>query len=690
MERMNVLVYADSGTTNDSVKQCKLTLRQLLEPYYSVLTVDAETLIKEPWPATSSLLVIPGGADLPYCKKLNGPGNAVIASFVRRGGAYLGFCAGGYYGSSRVEFEVDNPALAVEGPRELQFFPGIARGCAYPGFVYRSELGARACKVSVDTESLPDFLSSDESRGNDNTMFTSYYNGGGIFVDADLSGRESVKVLARYSDPVNVAGGDAAVIWCQHGNGAVILTGIHPEFSPTIMVKTGKDLPSFYPDLVETLKRDSSKRVRFLKAMLKKLGMRVNEQYSEEGIPRITAVHVCGSRPEMVKQLMETFFDDSSKSSSLFEGEADKFMFVKYTSDALEIKQLTVDIISNEADSPEYDPLTCTKPHILYTSDSFRYPTNDETPLFDHATYFKEYNSSNVRRQGIGSIIAYSQVVTSTSTMMEKNLSLMRLLPFGYTNVSSTQIAGRGRGGNHWVSPIGIMSFSTLIRHPINLQSIAPIVFIQYLASMALVEAVRHYGVGCESLDVRLKWPNDIYARNPSYSPEGKLAGNDAPEYLKIGGVLVNSNYFDNQYYLVVGCGMSVNNEAPTTCLNSLVDIQNKIRRKKGLPLLESFRIECLLAKVLKSFDEMYTVFKDQGFKVFESMYYSLWLHENSVVTLDMYGGSKARIKGITLDYGMLIVEELDRNGNETGKRYTLQPDGNSFDMLKGLLKKKD
>lgn len=34
--------------------------------------------------------------------------------------------------------------------------------------------------------------------------------------------------------------------------------------------------------------------------------------------------------------------------------------------------------------------------------------------------------------------------------------------------------------------------------------------FVQYLASMAVVEAVKAYGEGYDDIPVRLKWPNDI------------------------------------------------------------------------------------------------------------------------------------------------------------------------------------
>lgn len=80
---------------------------------------------------------MPGGADLPYCRHLDGEGNRLIrgapfaqparpplatvapyalgaiclpdflsaAGYVEAGGSYIGLCAGAYYACSRVEFE---------------------------------------------------------------------------------------------------------------------------------------------------------------------------------------------------------------------------------------------------------------------------------------------------------------------------------------------------------------------------------------------------------------------------------------------------------------------------------------------------------------------------------------------------------------------------------------------------------
>lgn len=181
-------------------------------------------ILKEPWTASCALLVFPGGADLGYCRSLNGEGNRRITEYVRRGGAYLGFCAGGYYGSQRCEFEVGDKKMEVIGRRELAFFPGTCRGCAFKGFVYHSEAGAKATALKVHHAPFaPGVLPE---------TFRSYYNGGGIFVDATKFENQGVEVLASFMDPLDVEDGDnkaAAVVHCKVGDGHVILTGPHPE-----------------------------------------------------------------------------------------------------------------------------------------------------------------------------------------------------------------------------------------------------------------------------------------------------------------------------------------------------------------------------------------------------------------------------------------------------------------------------
>lgn len=210
------------GTTVESVKHCIWTLRRLLGPNYAVIPITETILLKEPWASTCAMLVFPGGGDLGYCQALNGEGNRRISDFVRKGGAYLGFCAGGYYGSRRCEFEVGNKPLEVIGSRELGFFPGTCRGGAFKGFEYRSESGARVVQLRVFKEAFEQEIESE---------IVSYYNGGGIFVDAASIKERKVEVLASYEEETDVDGGDgkAAVVLCTVGSGKALLTGPHPE-----------------------------------------------------------------------------------------------------------------------------------------------------------------------------------------------------------------------------------------------------------------------------------------------------------------------------------------------------------------------------------------------------------------------------------------------------------------------------
>ena len=146
---------------------------------------------------------------------------------------------------------------------------------------------------------------------------------------------------------------------------------------------------------------------------------------------------------------------------------------------------------------------------------------------------------------------------------------------------------------------------------------------------------------------------------------------------VKIGGILVNSHYNASEFMSVIGIGLNTTNPAPTTSLNAL---------KPPVP----FTLEKLLARILTTFSNFYDKFTQTGFdKSFEQMYYKHWLHTDQIVTLEAEGGVRARIKGITRDWGLLLAEELGFEDRATGKIWTLQSDSNSFDFFKGLLKRK-
>lgn len=698
----NLLTSAGNGSTVESVRHCLYTLRRLLGPNYAVIPVTGDMLIKEPWTASCAALVFPGGADQGYCRTLNGEGNRRIKRYVEGGGIYIGFCAGGYYGSKTCEFEVGDKTMEVVGDRELAFFPGIARGCAFKGFVYHSEKGARAAELKVDKSLL--------SSGSVPNIFKSYYNGGGAFVDASKYADRGVEVLASYTEDLAIDSGEgsAAIVYCKVGKGAALLTGPHPEF-----VSLGKPAdnwaltkPRFatvnldekstvqgFSEVIKALAKDEKHRMDFLKSCLNKLGLTVSE---EQNVPSLSRMHLSSLRQTDSAGILSTMKDLITKDEhgeELLRDDNDTFHIVKPSiwrmvdlAEALPTEdQSTEGTDQTDGSSGEriVDYNTIIKQLLVHEDD---YPDAKQTPYFNHNAFFsnlKHYQkNSSEQTSTFGSNLLYGEVVTSTNTILEKNTKLLRHLPTGFTATATQQVAGRGRGSNVWVSPAGQLIFSTVMRHPMAKMQAAPVAFIQYLAGMAIVKGIKTYeGSQYKDMPVKLKWPNDIYALDPIKAAEG--GGDKRENYSKIGGILVNSHYDSKEFIAVCGCGINTNNVAPTTSLSQLVPCLPR----SGLP---PFTVEKLLARILTVFEELYTHFLRSGFDEYlEEMYYQQWLHSDQVVTLETENDARARIKGITRDYGLLIADELGWEDRPTGKTFTLMSDSNSFDFFKGLLKRK-
>ncbi|KAJ5143683.1 Biotin--acetyl-CoA-carboxylase ligase [Penicillium bovifimosum] len=687
-KKLNILVYSGSltysatqlsrflttdfstgnGTTVDSVRHCLYTLRRLLAHRYAVIPVTGDMLLKEPWMTTCAMLVMPGGADMGYCRTLNGAGNRRIAQYVHNGGKYLGLCAGGYYGCKRCEFEVGDKTMEVVGDRELGFYPGICRGGAFPGFVYHSEAGARAAGLEVAKEAL--------SIGTVPTSFRSYYNGGGVFVDAPLLADKGVEVLASYTDALNVDAGEgaAAVVYCEVGSGAAILTGPHPEFAAANLdAKAGG--PE-YADMVAALAADDKERTDFLKACLSKIGLEVAQDTTT--VPSLSSLHMSGidadGPMDILSGLGASFTQDGQ--TECLKDDHDTFRIERPgTWNLGDIEESLHEVPSEPEGIIDYQSIT---KRLVFHDDI---PSAKLTPYFNHNSFYSHLRQYQTESKGdastFGSNILYGEVVTSTNTMLEKNIKLLRQLPQGFTATATVQIAGRGRGSNVWVSPMGSLMFSTVLRHPMDKMQSAPIVFLQYIAAMAVVRGIKNYAKGYEQIPVKMKWPNDIYALDPD-DPEQK-------RYTKICGILINSHFMSNEYISVVGIGLNATNASPTTALTTLA-----ARYAPGAATASPITLERLLARILTTFESLYTRFLRTGFdRGFEEMYYADWLHMHQVVTLEEEGGARARIQGITRDFGLLLAEELGWNDRPTGRVWQLQSDSNSFDFFRGLVKRK-
>lgn len=691
---MNVLVYNGPGTTPGSVKHTVETLRHFLEPYYAVSTISARALQTEPWMSKASAIVFPGGADLPYVKECR----AVIPrikDFVRKqGGLYIGFCAGGYFGSGRVEFSQGNVAMEVTGNRDLKFFPGIARGPAYDGFKYNSEEGARAASLVLQ----------------DGSEFFTYFNGGSLFVDAD--GYDNVEVLARYKELPNVSyydsspdtekSGPAAVVLCTEGKGKALLTGPHPEFVPRLLMKS--DDKHFVSSVVNVLVNNEPKRLKFMKDILTKAGLNCNNEFANVRAPNLTPLLVTASagRQHLVKEFKDNLHavSSSEKLNNCVEIDGGNDMVRLYEGFEKSYNSATEFLRHGEPDE-----VTKT---VIFPAEGEYIPDSSMTANYDIAKYFDHLNPDNT----IGSMLMYGEVVTSTSSFLNDNKNVLSSVPdSSMLHVGTIQVSGRGRGGNVWVNPKGVSACTAVVslppRSPRTNKPVS-IVFVQYLSMLAYCQAITTYGPGYEDIPVRIKWPNDLYVLNPRYYETNKLSlvgralgqGSQAqvvpitdiePAYVKISGLLVNSTYFSDKFTLLLGCGLNVSHDGPTTSLNSWIEILNQERDAARLDRLAPIEVEKLHALYMNYLEIHIKNFVDSGASSILPEYYRLWLHSNQIVTLTDHQNARAMITGITEDYGLLIAKELQSGSNTqfAGSTYHLQPDGNSFDIFKGLISKK-
>ncbi len=212
-----ILIYAGSGVNPVCIKTLLWALKlEKLDSFYSLSLVDHNNFLGTQWQKETHLVIFPGGRDIPYHDALKGAANRQLSEFVYQGGNFLGICAGGYYGCASIEFEKGGP-LEIVQDRELQFFPGIARGPAYGlgKFRYQSEKGSQIAQLTLFPS--PSSL---------NCPSSAYYNGGCSFVKAEQY--ENVSILAQYA---NIKGNPAAIVKCCVGKGIAILCGVHPEYS---------------------------------------------------------------------------------------------------------------------------------------------------------------------------------------------------------------------------------------------------------------------------------------------------------------------------------------------------------------------------------------------------------------------------------------------------------------------------
>jgi glutamine amidotransferase-like uncharacterized protein len=241
-------VYHDQGTGEFS----RAALIAALSERFRVRRIYANEIVaSDAWHASTELLAFPGGADLPYCRLLNGAGNASILRYVEAGGALLGVCAGAYYVSRRIEFEAHSPGT-ITGERELALFEGTARGSLH-------DLAAPYALDHLRCAALAPLRVS----GSKEHLHALYWGGPEFVPDATAS----YQPLLEYESPARLA-----ALRTNVGKGRVVLTGVHAEVTgaqfPIEVSRFGEDSFDHGMQLSVELTRAESERRRAFELLL--------------------------------------------------------------------------------------------------------------------------------------------------------------------------------------------------------------------------------------------------------------------------------------------------------------------------------------------------------------------------------------------------------------------------------------
>ena len=330
----------------------------------------------------------------------------------------------------------------------------------------------------------------------------------------------------------------------------------------------------------------------------------------------------------------------------------------------------------------------------LVAGSSARAESRDDADAsaFDPVAFFDA-----ARAARLGRVLYTAATLASTQSVLQTNMvhgsktdnRRGSRFPTGTVVVADRQVSGRGRGGNAWTSPDGCLMFSFLASHADG----RTLPFLQYVATMAAVDAIQdcadevlaeaaaahdervgfRRGSG-KSVDVRVKWPNDLYSGG-----------------LKIGGVLCTSTYTEGAFDVVVGVGINLDNDAPTTCVNAIIGAawdailaESRSAENKRVSPRDVSR-ERLAAGFMNRFEALCGLLNHAGgFEPLEPAYLRQWLHTDQKVVLEEGGGAKTEVtvRGLTKT-GYLLATDA------AGARFELHPDGNSFDFFQGLVKKK-
>jgi len=157
----------------------------------------------------------------------------------------------------------------------------------------------------------------------------------------------------------------------------------------------------------------------------------------------------------------------------------------------------------------------------------------------------------------------------------------------GTVVIAETQTRGRGRLGRGWVSPIGGLWFSLILRPNLRPVEAAKLTFV---AGLAVAKVLREmFG-----LKVETKWPNDVLVN-------GK----------KICGILTEMNTTgETVNFVVVGVGVNANFDVEKVFPEELIRVTTSLENELG----RKVRLEKLFTGLLETIEKLYELYIRKGF----------------------------------------------------------------------------
>ena len=116
---------------------------------------------------------------------------------------------------------------------------------------------------------------------------------------------------------------------------------------------------------------------------------------------------------------------------------------------------------------------------------------------------------------------------------------------------------------------------------------------------------------------------------------------------------------------------MNLSNIEPTKCINQLA----------GDLGLNPISREMLLARTINIFETFVQILeRGNDVKQIFDKYHTYWLHDNQIVKIRSEDGTVKNGKIISLDDDGFLLVQVEEN------MISVHPDGNSFDMMQGLI----